>query len=90
MTTYFWYDGSGRVEIEIPQEWIDSVCHAGPNDAAVAALPLLNLNPNHVRQALQECGAWDAQELADDAANLDRILWIACWDCFDSPESYVN
>lgn len=89
MKTYYWCDGSGRIEIEIPQAWIDSVCHSGSNDVAVAALPRVGLNPEHVRKALSEYGAWDNAELSDDSANLNRILWIACWDCFDNPESFA-
>lgn len=31
----------------------------------------------NIRRELEEYGAWDAEELADDAANRQRIVWIA-------------
>jgi hypothetical protein len=45
--------------------------------------------PEAIREELSEYGAWDAEELSDDAANWRRIIWIAanniadedCPDC---------
>ena len=90
MKTYFWSDGSGRLEIPLTQAQIDSVCHPGPNDAAVAAIEKPQLNPETVRTALREYGAWNSEELADHAANMERIFWVACWDCFDNPEFFIE
>ena len=89
MKVYNWCDGSGRLNIVLTQAQIDSVCHSGANDAAVAELEKPILNPAHVHDALREYGAWDSAELADDAENLARVLWVACWDCFDNPEVYA-
>lgn len=86
---YFWFDGSGRVEIKLTQAQIDSVCHSGANDAAVAAEAKPVIDAEILRSALKEYGAWDESELADHSANLDRVFWIACWDCFDDPELYA-
>lgn len=36
------------------------------------------LDPEQVRAELNEWGAWDETELADDDANLNRVLWTAC------------
>jgi hypothetical protein len=36
------------------------------------------IGPEPIRQELAEYGAWDDVELADDAANRERIVWIAC------------
>jgi hypothetical protein len=33
-----------------------------------------------VASELREYGAWDSDELADHAQNLQRLLWIACGD----------
>ena len=38
------------------------------------------LNPETIRRELYEYGAWDDSELADDAENRERILWIAACD----------
>ena len=32
---------------------------------------------DHIRAELAEYGAWDSAELADDAQNRQRIVWIA-------------
>lgn len=83
-----WLSGCGGVEIELTQDQVDSVCHPGPNDLAVQALPRPDLDPDKVRKVLREYGAWDDDELRDNAANLQRILWIACWDCYEEPDAY--
>ena len=64
------------------------MCHPGPCDAEVSAgseVPyiseqLAKLDPEDLRQELEQYGAWDAEELANHAQNLQRILWIAAWD----------
>jgi hypothetical protein len=90
MKNYFWCDGSGQVEIKITQAQIDNVCHAGANDAAVAAESKPDINPALLKSILREYGAWDDAELSNHAANLDRVFWLACWDCFEDPETYVE
>ena len=90
MKNYFWYDGSGRVEIKITQAQIDNVCHTGANDAAVAAESKPDINPALLKSILREYGAWDDAELSDHAANLGRVFWLACWDCFEDPEIYLE
>lgn len=60
--------------------------HQGRCDDDIAALravpyiprQLARIDPDALRAELREYGAWDADELADHSANLDRILWIAC------------
>lgn len=89
MGKYFWSDSSGRIEFQITQAQIDSICQSGSNDAAVAAETKPSIDPQVLKMALAEYGSWDETELQDHKANLERIFWIACWDCFDDPESYV-
>ena len=36
-----------------------------------------NCTPERLAAELKEYGAWDAEELADDAKNWHRIVWIA-------------
>ena len=38
---------------------------------------LRRIDPEAIRSELSGYGAWDTDELADDDANLERILWIA-------------
>ena len=40
-------------------------------------------NAETIRRDLEEYGAWDAEELADDAQNLRRIVWIAAGNILD-------
>lgn len=89
MKTYFWFDSSGRVEIKLTHSQIDSVCHSGANDAAVAAEIKPAIDAEILRDVLKEYGAWDADQLSDHAANLDRVFWLACWDCYENPEFYA-
>lgn len=90
MKTYYWCDGSGRIEFKLTQAQIDCVCHSGSNDAAVSAIEKPEIDPQDLKKALREYGAWDDADLADHAANLKRIVWIACWDCFDDPATYCE
>lgn len=41
------------------------------------------LTPDKIRAELKEYGAWDAEELANDDANLDRLIWIAAGNIQD-------
>jgi hypothetical protein len=87
----WWASSSGRIELRILRPDVLDVCRSGPNDAPVAELrqtprikkQLDALDPALVAQELGEHGVWDSTELADNSANLDRLLWIACWDMFD-------
>lgn len=84
----WWTESLGRIELKITKSQARACSHPGLCDADVSALrkvpairrQLEKLNPDTVREALSEYGAWDADELADDGANLDRLLWIACGD----------
>jgi hypothetical protein len=58
-------------------------------DPGIAA-QLAALDPDKVRRSLSGYGAWDASELADHDANLDRLLWLACGDVAESPDTYRN
>ena len=87
----WWSESLGRIELQIAREDAESASHPGPCDADVARLrdvpyireQLDRLPPALVAECLREYGAWDAEELADHDANLDRLLWIACGDILE-------
>ena len=74
-----------RFEIELPLAVAMSCAHPGQCDADVEAALRLStvsdeldrITPDDIRAELNEFGAWDDEELSDDAANRERILWIA-------------
>jgi hypothetical protein len=85
-TQALWFTSScGRIEIKMTLEQACSVSHQGPCDADVLALSkvpsiasqLNAIAPEVLVRELREYGAWDADDLADHDANLQRILWIA-------------
>ena len=71
-----------RFALELPAEAVEDMSGPGPADAAVAhwapriARPS-EITPAKLKAELKEFGAWDADELADDGENWQRILWIA-------------
>lgn len=84
-----WRDGlTGGLPLEIWPGHVESCSGPGPQDENIRYLrrmpyianQLDAMDQDEVRRSLREYGAWDAGELADHGANLDRILWIACCD----------
>lgn len=84
-----WYtSGSGRIELQMTKRQAASASHQGQCDCDVLALSqvpairrqLARLAPSDVAAELVGYGAWDETELADHAANLQRLLWIAAGD----------
>lgn len=84
-----------RFEIELTREQADTGSHKGRCDEDVAALvrepeivsQLDAINPDTLRAELKEYGAWDANELADDAQNRQRIVWLAAGQISDELRS---
>jgi hypothetical protein len=80
--------GSGRIELQITKRQAAACGHPGLCDADVLDLSqvsairrqLERIDPALLAEELREWGAWDADELADHAQNLQRILWLACCD----------
>jgi len=74
-----------RFDIRLTKDQAHSASHQGQCDADVEILlavpsvrrQFVKIAPDAVRSELREYGAWDDVELADDAANQRRILWIA-------------
>lgn len=84
---------SGRIELQLTQDDVDTGYHQGACDSDIAdlrrvpriAAQLDAIDPALLRSELKEYGAWDADDLADHDANQSRILWLACGDLFDNP-----
>ena len=94
----WWSTGSGRIELSLTYAQADSCFHSGPCDADVHALSeqpdikaqLEAIDPALLSKELKEYGAWDDEERADHAQNLQRLLWIATSDIADRPEDYYE
>jgi hypothetical protein len=44
---------------------------------------LNKIDPDDIRAELEEYGAWEREELSDNAANRERIIWIAAGNIID-------
>ena len=83
-----WTSSSGRIELKLTMAQAKAASHPGPCDAAVSHLSqvpevcrqLAKLDPELLASELREWGAFDEDELADHAQNLQRILWLAAAD----------
>lgn len=93
MKKLLWFtSSSGRIELKMTLEQAQSVSHSGPCDDDVLALSqvpeiraqLEELDPANLADELKEYGAWDAEQLANHADNVQRILWLAGGDIVDS------
>jgi hypothetical protein len=94
----YWSTGN-YTEIRIPGEAVLDICQQGANDEAVAYwAPRIERKteghwaptPEKVRKELKEYGAWDEEELSDDDANWQRLVWCAAWNIADSDEVDAN
>lgn len=85
-------------ELRLPGQAILDIAQPGPADEAVAywtpkvfaqveadAFPNAP-TPEKIRRELKEYGAWDAEELADDEANRQRLVWCAAWNIAEESE----
>jgi len=77
-------------ELELPVEALEDCHHQGRCDDDVEFWvdridwESQRMTSAQIRSELEEHGAWDETELADDDANRERILWIAAGDYQDS------
>ena len=84
---YWWTSSSGKIEFQLPGECLIDCSASGSVDDAVDCWRrelLLDLDPDLVRSELREHGAWDDEELQDDQANIERLIWIAACDIKES------
>lgn len=76
---------------DFPEACIRQCSAPGPVDDAVdywLGEIGLALDPDEARRCLAGYGAWDEDELADDAENRARILWLACGYFNDGEDFY--
>lgn len=88
----WWSSSSGKIEFQITKKHAAKGSHPGPCDTDIKELrqvtyiqrQLAEVCPTTLAAELAEYGAWDASELQDHEANLDRLLWIACGDILEN------
>jgi hypothetical protein len=81
-----------RFTIEIPEEAIGDCSHQGACDEDVEHwAQKINrpseITPERLAAEMKEYGAWDAEQLADDEANWQRLIWIACCNIKEESKS---
>lgn len=82
------YASFNRFELPMPDNAVGDCSHSGSCDLDVAHWSRnierpASITPEALRAELREYGAWDAEELQDDAANWERIIWIAAGNLQD-------
>ena len=85
------YASFNRFEIKMTLAQANNASHQGQCDddvTALLAVPAISkqldkIPADKIRAELAEYGAWDDTELADDAANRSRIIWLAAGDIVD-------
>jgi len=90
-STALYWASFNRFELRIPGNAVADIAQPGPADEAVSYwAPKIDrperCTPDALRDELREYGAWDADELADDAANWRRIVWCAACNVAESDE----
>tara|TARA_B100000497_G_scaffold7124_1_gene6982 strand:- start:342 stop:656 length:315 start_codon:yes stop_codon:yes gene_type:complete len=96
---YWWSSFHGLIEFELKQSTVDAICHSGSNDEAVEH----ESNEDYLKDIfagidsmiLREVIEYSfpditESELNDHKMNLERILWSASWDIYDSEEYNLN
>ena len=84
-----------RFYLIIPQEAVNDYPRSGDCGPLVAhwaprlARPA-TVTPAALAAELKAYGAWDADELADDAENWNRIVWLAIGDLRDKQRENGN
>lgn len=82
------FDGLRGLYLTMTLDEAEGASHSGRCDEDVEALAaepaiaaqLDAIGPEKLRLAMKECGAWNAEELADDQANRLRATWQAACD----------
>lgn len=80
------YATFNRFELKLTKAQALQGSHPGPCDNDIAELlqvpsirrQFKKIDPDMIRDELQDWGAWDDEELSNIPDNQARILWIAC------------
>jgi hypothetical protein len=92
MKTRTFYESLGRLTLNITLSDAKNGSHLGQCDDDIKSLlkkdyikrQFAAIQPDTIRESLKEYGAWDQEELSDDIANQERLLWIACGDIVEN------
>ena len=96
---YTWFSSSGKLNLTFSTLEDAQYCaHQGDCLPEVQetvgldwmAAQLEKIDPDVLRRELDEYGAWDAEELANHEANLERIVWLASNDVAEDPDIYAE
>ena len=77
-------------ETEIPQEWIDTVPGQGRADDDVRWLAqnyTVEVSASELTKYLTGLG-FEAESLGDHKENIERLIWIASFDCQEQNTNY--
>lgn len=78
---------SGKIYLQIPRSVIESITVSGSNDAQVAEgkqhVNLSEYTDAILREHVEEYGV-EGTDVMDRNTLEDYVLWLACWDIFDS------
>ena len=78
-------------EVELPQDFIDSIPSQGRADDAVKDIQesySVECDETDLIKYLKSTGGWDESELQDHDSNIDRLIWISCLDCQEQNTTY--
>jgi hypothetical protein len=92
------FDGLRGLYLEMTIDEAESASHQGQCDedvAALAAMPhiaaqLDAIGADKIRLAMEEVGAWDADELANNEQNRLRAVWQAACDAKENLDEYLS
>lgn len=88
-----WINGSGSIVLNIPDDVVSACTQSGDNEEAVKRCvahkdiqkQLCALDSAEVAKCIKDNFAdIDPIELMNTHANLERLLWMACWDIVDN------
>lgn len=87
----YYSSSCGRIELSIKLSDAEKGYHSGACDSDIAELltvPYISaqinaIDPELIANELKGFGAWNSEELADQAKNKNLLLWIACGDIID-------
>lgn len=80
-----------NTEVELPQDFIDSIPSQGQADDSVRDIQALydvQCDEKELIKFLSSYGAWSESELQDHGSNIDRLIWLSCLDCQEQRTLY--
>lgn len=87
---------SGQPLLTLTEAEVYSVPTSGPADDAVSIIhrniPVsrIHADSSTIRAHLSTFGCWSAEDLADPATNLCRLIWLSASNFREEPSTYAN